>query len=310
MIIDSIVPKHSLMLLSVGKTIAAGNMIYEATQFAWKVKLERAKQVEYVLAHAGGKIVGVFIAEEWLPATDPVFGIRAVTADRSRIGFIGKKAPNDIQQLYLNKDLPTGFIKRGAANPVRFLEPIIAEQNNMSNNESPHEIDSESSAANLVSLTFGMAIPSMVEDSEDLLLEPGDGIAEFRFEGTESLDSDALSKWVFEHIDLLFDGDLDEPEKFKAIRCVGIGKFGESDADYDEDQGLVLSDIEVFIEIIPTGNPLEEDELEDLFHLVVLRVKQNEIEMTYTEFEDYSAENIEKIEGDFKALNLKYDDLD
>lgn len=306
---NTLTPKHNLILLSVGKAIASGSMVYEATQFAWKTKQDRAEQSDYILAHAGGKIVGVFIADEWKPATDPIFGTRAATADENRIGFVGKEAPDDIQQLYLNKDLPEGFIKRGAANPVRFLEPTTTEQQNMSNSETTPENEAEKTTGNLVSLTFGMAIPAMVEDDDDLLLEPGDGIDEFKFSGTESLDGEALSKWVYEHIDLLFDGSLDEPEKFKAIRCVGIGKFGESDANYEEDQGLVLGDVEVFLEITPTDETLDEDELEDLFHLVVLRVKHEEIEMTYTEFEDYSAEVIDTIEGDYKALNIECADL-
>ena len=160
----------------------------------------------------------------------------------------------------------------------------------------------------IVKLSFGMAIPTMVEDEQDegLLLEAGDGIEEFRFDGTDSMDENALSQWVYDHFDLIFDGDLDDPERFKSIRCVGVAEFGGADAVYDDEQGLVLSDLELYMNVVGAEGELDEAALEDLFHLLVLRVKLGPAEMTYSEFEDYSAEVVEAVTGEFKPLKLEY----
>lgn len=297
---NQLVVKHKLILLSIRKALAEGVSVYEATQLAWKTNKERAEAADYVLAHSENRIVGVFIADKWMPANDSAFGQRALNADGSRIGFVGREAATEIKELYLGKELPDGFIKRGAANPVRFLSPET-------DAEDASEAAEQATGAKLVSLTIGMAIPTMVEDGEDLLLEAGDGIEDFRFPETEDLDLAKLSQWVFERIEVVFDGSLDDADAFITIRCVGISEFGESDAEYDQNQGLILSNLEVYLEITPPDDELSEEALDDLFHLVVLRVIHENFEMTYTEYDDYSVEEIESIEHDYKKLDITYD---
>ena len=163
-----------------------------------------------------------------------------------------------------------------------------------------------STEGQIVKLSFGVAVPTVVEGDDDLLLEVDDGIEEFRFDGTDSMDRNALSRWVYDHFDLIFDGDLDDPERFKSIRCVGVAEFGGADAVYDDEQGLVLSDLELYMNVVGAEGELDEAALEDLFHLLVLRVKLGPAEMTYSEFEDYSAEVVEAVTGEFKPLKLEY----
>jgi hypothetical protein len=52
--IESFVPKHRLLLLSIGLT-AKKSSIYDAACFAWKVDRGRAGRVELVLAHVHGR---------------------------------------------------------------------------------------------------------------------------------------------------------------------------------------------------------------------------------------------------------------
>jgi hypothetical protein len=125
---DTLIPKHKILMLSVRKAAESGKSIYDATRFAWKLDINRAKEVDVVVAHDGKKIVGVFVVDEWKNAGDPIFSSLKQNQDddvSSRFAFIGKEAPENIVSEYLNKILPAGFTKRGAANPVRFIDPKI-----------------------------------------------------------------------------------------------------------------------------------------------------------------------------------------
>jgi hypothetical protein len=57
-----------------------------------------------------------------LPANDVEFAAFNSNPDPDRWGFSGSVAPSEVLLQYFNKNLPDGFIKRGAANPVRFIE--------------------------------------------------------------------------------------------------------------------------------------------------------------------------------------------
>ncbi len=119
---DEIIPEHNLLVVSVKKSITDGNAVYDAARFAWKLNVDRARKMEFILAHNRGHIIGVFKADEWLPATDDEFADLNQDADPDRWGFVGVVAPSEILLKYFNKKLPEDFIKRGAANPIRFIE--------------------------------------------------------------------------------------------------------------------------------------------------------------------------------------------
>ena len=117
---DHLEPQHNLLVLSINKSVSDGAEIYNATRYAWKLNVEKARKADFVLAHQSGRVVGVFEVDEWLPADDPELAGLG-DADSSRWGFVGKVAPSEVLMKYFNKQLPEGFLKRGAAIPVRFL---------------------------------------------------------------------------------------------------------------------------------------------------------------------------------------------
>lgn len=112
--------RHKALLISVNRS-AAERSLYDATRYAWKVSKVKAKQAEVILATIQGLIVGAFIADEWLDATETNFqGRTEFDGVPGRFGFVGKEAPDRIKQLYVGKRVPEKFRKRGAANPIKY----------------------------------------------------------------------------------------------------------------------------------------------------------------------------------------------
>lgn len=110
--------QHRVLMININWTASAADNLYEAVRYAWKLDAKRAKRAEYVLAMERGLVVGVFIAEKWMEATSENFPGREPVP--GRWGFIGKEAPEDMQNLYLRTRLPDKMKKKGAANPVRY----------------------------------------------------------------------------------------------------------------------------------------------------------------------------------------------
>lgn len=116
--------RHNLMLINVNKSSEEEDL-YDAVRYAWKVSLEKARKVDYVLAVRRGLIIGAFKATEWLPATKeyfPDFNRDGYGPREGRYGFCGCEAPEDVKRLYLRKRVPDKHRKRGAANPIRYVE--------------------------------------------------------------------------------------------------------------------------------------------------------------------------------------------
>lgn len=109
--------QHKAMLISVNRS-AAELSLYDATRYAWKISRLNAKEAEVVLATVQGLIVGAFVADVWLDATSANFPGRADAP--GRLGFVGKQAPTEIQQLYVGMRVPDEYRKRGAANPIKY----------------------------------------------------------------------------------------------------------------------------------------------------------------------------------------------
>lgn len=86
--------------------------IYEATRYAWNVKLEHVRQYQYVFGVIKGIVRGVYCVNEW----------RLVTEGESagRYEFFGYDAPNEIANRFLGKRIPPQYSKRGLASPVLF----------------------------------------------------------------------------------------------------------------------------------------------------------------------------------------------
>lgn len=110
--------RHKALLINVNRS-ALERPLYEATRYAWKVSIRRAKQAEVILATERGLIVGAFVADEWLDGTVKNFpGLVDDVPDR--LGFVGREAPIDVRRLYVGKRVPDEYRKHGAANPIRY----------------------------------------------------------------------------------------------------------------------------------------------------------------------------------------------
>lgn len=109
--------KHRAVLITVNR-MAMVTSLYEATRYAWKMSMTKAREAEVVLAVVQGLIKGAFIPHHWLEATADNFPGREPVP--GRIGFEGEEAPPDIAKQYVGKRVPDVYRKRGAANPVRY----------------------------------------------------------------------------------------------------------------------------------------------------------------------------------------------
>jgi uncharacterized protein len=109
--------QHKVLMINVNRTASEGSL-YEATRYAWKISMSKAKEAEVILATERGMIIGAFVAEKWLEATPENFPGRENVP--GRLGFVGQEAPADIAHLYVGKRVPDQFRPRGAANPIRY----------------------------------------------------------------------------------------------------------------------------------------------------------------------------------------------
>jgi len=111
---------HKVLLISVNRS-AAERSLYDATRYAWKINIRKAKQAEVILAVMQGLIAGAFVADDWLEATAANFpGLAEGDGVPGRFGFIGREAPDHIKRLYIGKRVPDSYRKRGAANPIKY----------------------------------------------------------------------------------------------------------------------------------------------------------------------------------------------
>ena len=115
------------ILISINQTVDERS-VYDAVRFAWKLKLEEAEKAKLIFALTRGIIRGVFIAKQWLPATEENFPDFMLLGEEvynhsirsKRYGFIGEEAPQEFQMKYLGKRIPEKFRKKGASNPVKY----------------------------------------------------------------------------------------------------------------------------------------------------------------------------------------------
>lgn len=117
---DPAVFRHRALLISVSRS-AAERSLYDATRYAWKLDVRKAKQAEVILATMQGLIVGAFVAHAWHEATAANFPGRAEgDGVPGRFGFVGAEAPDELKMLYVGKRVPDSYRKRGAANPIKY----------------------------------------------------------------------------------------------------------------------------------------------------------------------------------------------
>lgn len=117
--------RHKLILINVNKTSGEEDLI-DAVRYAWKIDPLRADKADYVLAVRRGLIIGAFEVEgKWLPATPenfpPFSSVGRKGPREGRYGFGGHDAPSEVIKLYVQKRVPSEFRKRGASNPIRYV---------------------------------------------------------------------------------------------------------------------------------------------------------------------------------------------
>jgi uncharacterized protein len=112
-----------LILISIAKSYEdEGRNIYDAVRAAWRIDVRKAENFKLVLAHRRGLVVGAFRPSKWLPARKIHFPWLDDDI-QGRFGFEGNSAEQAVTNLYVRKRVPDVYRAKGAANPVRFIEP-------------------------------------------------------------------------------------------------------------------------------------------------------------------------------------------
>jgi len=138
---STIKPKHNLMLIMLSNLTGeeTNEEIYNRTRFAWKTNIDRAKKVDFVISHnSNEEIVGIFEPNTWLMGDDEEFKSLDRGSYPDRVGFIGEIASDDILELYADSTTPAR--KKGAANPIRYLDAV--DLNEDENDEDDLDLDS------------------------------------------------------------------------------------------------------------------------------------------------------------------------
>jgi hypothetical protein len=83
--------------------------VYESTRKSWTLNLNRAREYKYVLSVANTVVVEVYEVDSWY-----------VTPNSKRKHFVGKVAPNEIREIFVNKRIQDRFTGKGMSNPVLY----------------------------------------------------------------------------------------------------------------------------------------------------------------------------------------------
>lgn len=116
--------KHTAVLINVNQTALERFNLYDAVRAAWKIDKDRATACEFVMAVTDGLVRGVFIANEWKQASLENFPFLDMDYPK-RWGFDGGPAPDGIRQIYVGHRIPAAMRKKGAANPIRYVEQPV-----------------------------------------------------------------------------------------------------------------------------------------------------------------------------------------
>ncbi len=97
---------HNILIININNSYKRENDVYEATRKSWKINLEKAKKVDYVLAEYRGIVRQVFKPTTW-------------SQNSKRVEFEGEVANEDILKLFLHKK--TWSKPKGQSNPIQYL---------------------------------------------------------------------------------------------------------------------------------------------------------------------------------------------
>jgi hypothetical protein len=123
---EPFIAREPLMLISISKSFQEENKsIYDAVRGCWKIKADKARKYKLVLAHRRGIVLGAFRPNKWLPSTSLNFPWH--DGDENRWGFVGEPAEAETTSLYVQKRVPDQYRAKGAAFPVRYVEPLTGD---------------------------------------------------------------------------------------------------------------------------------------------------------------------------------------
>ena len=97
--------------------------IYEATRGYWRLNIENAKEVDYVLSVYDGMVLEVYEVAEWFPALSTYMdrsGKPNPEDVKGRYEFVGRIADDDIRKRYADKFV-RDFFSYGEANPIKYV---------------------------------------------------------------------------------------------------------------------------------------------------------------------------------------------
>ena len=83
--------------------------VYEAVRRAWKISVGNAQNYPYVLAVENGIVKGVFEVDYWYKSQE-----------EGRYEFVGKEAPKNVEEYFLEKRIPEKYCLKGMSSPVLY----------------------------------------------------------------------------------------------------------------------------------------------------------------------------------------------
>lgn len=149
-----------------------------------------------------------------------------------------------------------------------------------------------------LTLDIGLMDIKYIETPDDDWIDDEEELLEFDF--TQLFGSDDKVQFCTDNISVLFDGDLDDPALFSKIKAVGVS----GPMYIVEDSILTLSDVCFYFDI-ESETELDEENFEDLIHLIEPVIESKGYTIAYGDFSDWSAE-LEDMPSDTKPLNIEW----
>ncbi len=115
-----IAPEHKVIAINVRRSAQERLDYYHAVRHSWRINKVRAQKANFVFAVMEGICRAVFVPEAWMDATTANFP--DLDQDMiGRYGFVGTRADQAVEALYLGKRLPPAMQRRkGMASPILY----------------------------------------------------------------------------------------------------------------------------------------------------------------------------------------------
>ncbi len=91
------------------------NDLYETCRKWWKISLNKAEKYKYALCVLDGIVIEVFEVERWYMSKEM----------QGRCEFDGKRAEQNIRELFVGKRIPEHYRKKGNANPIQYSKSMV-----------------------------------------------------------------------------------------------------------------------------------------------------------------------------------------